>query len=79
MLRILRPLLSRLSLLALGIIMLALLTQIVHAANVNVEVGNFFFGGTPSNAWDDTGNPGTFELVTANEAQRVLVGASSMK
>ena len=72
---ILRLSLTRLSLLALGIILAALMSQSdVYAANVNVEVGTGgqrTFGTTPGDAWDGSGNAGTFELVTINVGDTV--------
>ena len=39
--------------------------------NVNVAVGNLFFGTTGSSAWNDTGNPGTFEETTIHVGDSV--------
>ena len=39
--------------------------------NVNVAVGNLFFGTTSSSAWNGTGNPGTFEETTIHVGDSV--------
>ncbi|MCH7999870.1 MAG: hypothetical protein IIA91_10365 [Chloroflexi bacterium] len=39
--------------------------------NVNVAVGNLFFGTTGSSAWNGTGNPGTFDETTIHVGDSV--------
>ena len=39
--------------------------------NVNVAVGNVFFGTTSSSAWNGTGDPGTFEETTIHVGDSV--------
>ena len=38
------------------------------------EIGNFFFGGTPSDARDGTGNAGILKSVTLNVGDTVTFG-----
>jgi plastocyanin len=70
----LRPVLLSMALLATALVLMARggpePAQASHG-NVDIEVGNLFFGTTASGAWDGTGDPGTFEETTIHEGDTV--------